>query len=230
LISVEALVRIPAEDGTLLEPTDFIPIAETVGLMSPMGEWVVRQACCQQRKWLEAGFPPITIAVNVSPTQFREPGFVSMLEHVVQEFTVDTARLQLEVTESTIMDNVPETVATLNRLQSMGIKIALDDFGTGYSSLSHLSSLPLNKLKIDQSFILNMGSNQDSRSITEAIIGLGHSLDLKVVGEGVESEASMDLLRHYECDEVQGFLFSKPLPPSEFECWYRHYLTQLHGN
>jgi EAL domain-containing protein (putative c-di-GMP-specific phosphodiesterase class I) len=152
-----------------------------------------------------------------------------MLESAVQEFSVEAARLQIEVTESTVMDNVPETVATLNRLQSMGIKIALDDFGTGYSSLSHLSSLPLNKLKIDQSFIFNMGSDRNSRAITEAIIGLGHSLNLKVVGEGVESKTSMDLLRGYGCDQVQGFFFSKPLPPSEFECWYLTHLRKLDG-
>jgi diguanylate cyclase (GGDEF)-like protein/PAS domain S-box-containing protein len=229
LISVEALVRIPSENGTLLEPTRFIQIAETAGLVSCLGEWVIRQACRQQREWLEAALPPVTIAVNVSPTQFRQSEFVSMLESVVQEFSVEAARLQIEVTESTVMDNVPETVATLNRLQSMGIKIALDDFGTGYSSLSHLSSLPLNKLKIDQSFIFNMGSDRNSRAITEAIIGLGHSLNLKVVGEGVESKTSMDLLRGYGCDQVQGFFFSKPLPPSEFECWYLTHLRKLDG-
>ena len=148
---------------------------------------------------------------------------------MIEEFAVATGCLQLEVTESTVMNGVPETVAVLNHLQSMGIKIALDDFGTGYSSLSHLSNLPLDKIKIDQSFVLNLENDPHSRAITEAIIALSHSLNLQVVGEGVDSEASMELLRSYECDQLQGFYFSEPLSPADFECWYINHLTKLQG-
>ncbi len=222
LIAVEALIRIPAEDGILLGPTEFISVAESTGLMSRIGDWVVRQACVQHGYWRDAGLSPVPIAINVSPMQFRQPGFVSMLADAIKEFDVDPAFLQIEVTESAIMDDVPDTVKILNRLQAMGIGIALDDFGTGYSSLSHLSNLPLNKLKIDQSFIRKMADNQSSRSITEAIIGLGRTLNLKVVGEGIESEEAMDFLRDHGCDQVQGFLFSRPLPPDEFVSWCRN--------
>lgn len=223
LIGVEALIRIPAEDGLLLGPAEFIPVAETTGLMNRVGDWVIRQACLQHRNWRESGLPPVMIAINVSPMQFRQPTFVSVLSEAIKEFGVEPAFLQIEVTESAIMDDVPDTVETLNRLQAMGIRIALDDFGTGYSSLSHLSNLPLNKLKIDQSFIRKMANNPSSRSITEAIIGLGRTLNLKVVGEGIESEEAMEFLRDHGCDQVQGFLFSRPLPPAEFVTWCRNH-------
>lgn len=221
LIGVEALIRIPGEDGTLLSPAEFIPVAESAGLMNRIGDWVVRQACLQHRDWRDTGLPPMTIAINVSPMQFRQPRFVSVLADAIKEFDVDPAFLQIEVTESAIMDDVQDTVETLNRLQAMGIRIALDDFGTGYSSLSHLTNLPLNKLKIDQSFIRKMADSQSSRSITEAIIGLGRTLNLKVVGEGIESEEAMEFLRAHGCDQAQGFLFSRPLPPAEFVSWCR---------
>lgn len=221
LIGVEVLIRVPAEDGILLGPAEFIPVAETTGLMNRIGDWVVRQACLQHRDWCDTGLPPVTIAINVSPMQFRQPGFVSVLADAIKEFEVEPAFLQIEVTESTIMDDVPDTVETLNRLQAMGIRIALDDFGTGYSSLSHLSNLPLNKLKIDQSFIRKMMDSPSSQSITEAIIALGRTLNLKVVGEGIESEEAMEFLRDHRCDQVQGFLFSRPLPPDEFVSWCR---------
>lgn len=223
LIGVEALIRIPGEDGTLLGPAEFMPVAESAGLMNRIGDWVVRQACLQHRDWRDSDMLPLTIAINVSPMQFRQPRFVSVLADAIKEFDIDPGFLQIEVTESAIMDDVPDTVETLNRLQSMGIRIALDDFGTGYSSLSHLSNLPLNKLKIDQSFIRKMADSPSSRSIAEAIIGLGRTLNLKVVGEGIESEEAMEFLRSHGCDQVQGFLFSEPLPPAEFVSWCRSY-------
>jgi diguanylate cyclase (GGDEF)-like protein len=222
LIGVEALIRIATDDGILLGPAEFIPVAETTGLMNRIGDWVVRQACLQHQDWCNSGLPPVTIAINVSPMQFRQPSFVSVLANAIKEFDVDPAFLQIEVTESAIMDDVPDTVETLNRLQAMGIRIALDDFGTGYSSLSHLSNLPLNKLKIDQSFIRKMADSPSSRAITKAIIGLGRTLNLTVVGEGIESEEAMEFLRDHGCDQVQGFLFSRPLPPDQFVSWCRN--------
>lgn len=221
LIGVEALIRIPGEDGTLLGPAEFIPVAESAGLMNRIGDWVVRQACRQHRDWRDIGLPPVTIAINVSPMQFRQPRFISVLADAIREFDVDPSYLQIEVTESAVMDDVQDTVGTLDRLQTMGIRIALDDFGTGYSSLSHLSNLPLNKLKIDKSFIHKMADSPSSRSITEAIIGLGRTLNLMVVGEGIESEDALEFLRDHGCDQVQGFLFSEPLPPAEFVSWCR---------
>jgi diguanylate cyclase (GGDEF)-like protein/PAS domain S-box-containing protein len=224
LIGAEALVRMPAENGTLLNPVEFIPIAETTGLIVRLGDWAMHEACRQHRQWVESGLPPISIAVNVSAIQFRQAEFPSMVANAIQESGIDPNCLQIEVTESTLMENIPETVAKLNRLQTMGVGISLDDFGTGYSSLSYLSSLPLNKLKIDQSFIRMMVNSESSRSITEAIIGLGRTLNLKVVGEGIETEESMEYLRSYGCDQAQGFLFSKPLSARDFESWSRQHL------
>jgi diguanylate cyclase (GGDEF)-like protein/PAS domain S-box-containing protein len=228
MIGAEALIRMPAKNGTILNPTDFIPVAEATGLINRLGEWVVREACRQHQEWLSRGLPQISIAVNVSAIQFRQAAFSSLVENAIHESGIDPACLQIEVTESTVMENIAETVEKLNHLQSMGVRISLDDFGTGYSSLSYLSTLPLDKLKIDQSFVRMMMSSQTCRSITEAIIGLGRTLNLKVVGEGIESEESMEYLRGYGCDQAQGFLFSKPLPANEFESWSRKHFSELH--
>ncbi|WP_420476966.1 EAL and GGDEF domain-containing protein [Noviherbaspirillum sp. ST9] len=221
VIGAEALLRMRADDGSLLAPADFIPVAEKAGMINRLGDWVVREACRQHRAWVEAGLQPITISINVSPIQFRQPSFASAIVQAVEDSGMNPSFLQIEVTESTLMDNVPETVARLRQLQDIGIRISLDDFGTGYSSLSYLGSLPLDKLKIDRSFIHSMTSDRRSRSITEAIIALGRTLNLKVVGEGIESEESMNFLRDFGCDQAQGFLFSHPLPAPEFASWYR---------
>jgi diguanylate cyclase (GGDEF)-like protein len=228
MIGAEALIRMPAENGTILNPTDFISVAEATGLINRLGEWVVREACRQHQEWRSCGLPPLAIAVNVSAIQFRQAAFSSLVENAIHQSGIDPTCLQIEVTESTVMENITETIEKLNHLQSMGVRISLDDFGTGYSSLSYLSTLPLDKLKIDQSFVRMMMSSQTCRSITEAIIGLGRTLNLKVVGEGIESEESMEYLRAYGCDQAQGFLFSKPLPASEFESWTRNHLSELH--
>ncbi|HYC41989.1 MAG TPA: EAL domain-containing protein [Noviherbaspirillum sp.] len=221
LVCVEALLRMHADDGSLLGPAEFIPVAEKAGMINRVGEWVVREACRQHQAWVDAGLQPITIAINVSPTQFRQPSFAAVIMQAVEASGMHPSYLQIEVTESTLMDNIAETAAKLRQLKDIGIRISLDDFGTGYSSLSYLGSLPLDKLKIDQSFIHTMASDQRSRSITEAIIALGRTLNLKVVGEGIESQESMDYLRDFGCDQAQGFLFSQPLPAQEFASWYR---------
>lgn len=223
LVAAEALVRMTAADGTLLNPTDFIAVAENAGLINRLGEWVVREACRQHHIWQQGGLPEMTIAINVSAIQFRQPDFISALEQALRQSGMEPSWLQIEVTESAVMDNIPETVAKLQRLQAMGIRISLDDFGTGYSSLSYLSTLPLDKLKIDQSFIHEMANSRRNQSITEAIIGLGRTLNLKVVGEGIESEESMAYLRRFGCDQAQGFLFSEPLPARQFEAWCRRH-------
>jgi diguanylate cyclase (GGDEF)-like protein/PAS domain S-box-containing protein len=226
LTGAEALIRLPDENGKMLSPDEFIPIAESAGLINRLGDWVAGEACKQHQKWRRAGLPPVSIAINVSPVQFRQRAFASQLAQTVKQSGIDPECLQIEVTESMVMDNLPETIATLNKIRSMGIHIALDDFGTGYSSLSYLSSLPLDKLKIDRSFISQIGCHERSQSVTEAIIALGRSLNLKVVGEGIESEQAWDYLRSHGCDQGQGYLFSKPLPAAEFESWYRAHLRE----
>jgi diguanylate cyclase (GGDEF)-like protein/PAS domain S-box-containing protein len=228
LTGVEALIRLPDESGKLWGPDQFIPIAESAGLINRLGDWVAEEACRQHQNWRSAGLPPVNIAINVSPVQFRQRAFASQLAATVADSGIDPECLQIEVTESMVMDNLPQTIATLHKIRSMGIHIALDDFGTGYSSLSYLSSLPLDKLKIDRSFISQIGTHLPSQSITEAIIALGRSLNLKVVGEGIESEQAWEYLRDHGCDQGQGYLFSKPLPANEFESWYRDHLRQYH--
>ncbi|WP_170162289.1 EAL domain-containing protein [Caldimonas tepidiphila] len=221
LSGAEALLRLHDEDGRAISPARFIPIAESAGLIARLGEWVATEACRQHAAWLAEGLPPITIAINVSPLQFRQRAFVQRLVAVVREHGIDPACFQVEVTESTVMDSVPEAVETLRALKSAGIRVALDDFGTGYSSLSHLSQLPLDKLKVDQSFVKRLEHDRASRAITEAIIALGRTLSLEVVGEGIESDSARDYLHEHGCDQGQGYLYSRPLRTDEFADWYR---------
>ncbi|HEY8101329.1 MAG TPA: EAL domain-containing protein [Burkholderiaceae bacterium] len=229
LIGAEALIRMPIDGaGKVLHPDEFIPLAESAGLINKLGYWVCEEACRQHREWRNSGLPPFSIAINVSAIEFRQHDFATHLLDVVKQFGMDPHCLQIELTESTVMANVAETIATLYKLRSLGVKVALDDFGTGYSSLSQLRRLPLDKLKIDQSFINDVDNDELSKSISEAIIGLGRIMNLKVVGEGVESFQSMDYLSHQGCDQVQGFLFSEPLPAREFEKWCRQHVAQYH--
>ena len=163
----------------------------------------------------------ITIAINVSPLQFRQRAFAAKLSSIILGSGIDPAYLEIEVTESTVMENVDDAIEVLKRIKSLGVKVALDDFGTGYSSLSRLSSLPLDKLKVDQSFVRRIERDQASRTVTNAIIALGRSLRLNVVAEGVESKNALCFLQEHGCTQAQGFWFSQALPPSEFAQWYR---------
>ncbi|HLO62123.1 MAG TPA: EAL domain-containing protein, partial [Azonexus sp.] len=223
LISAEALVRF-ADDhgGEASGPATFIPIAESAGMIGDLGEWVATEACRQHEVWRRQGMP-VTIAINVSPLQFRQRGFPERLGSIIAKAGIDPAALQLEVTETTVMESDEDARDILQRLKALGVKIALDDFGTGYSSLSRLSRLPLDKLKVDQSFVRGIDSDPASRAITEAIIALGHNLKLDIIGEGIESEGMLRYLEQHGCDQVQGFLFSKPLPASEFAQWHRQH-------
>ncbi|MCG2577253.1 PAS domain S-box protein [Dechloromonas sp. XY25] len=227
LISAEALVRFADNDeGEVSGPAAFIPIAESAGLIGDLGEWVAIEACRQHEAWRREGMP-VTIAINVSPLQFRQRGFPERLGSIIAQAGIDPAALQVEVTETTVMESDDEASDILNRLKALGVKIALDDFGTGYSSLSRLSRLPLDKLKVDQSFVRGVDTDPASRAITEAIIALGHNLKLDIIGEGIESEAMLHYLEQHGCDQVQGFLFSKPLPASEFAQWHRQHHTPV---
>ncbi|HYD80258.1 MAG TPA: EAL domain-containing protein [Paucimonas sp.] len=221
LSGVEALARLRTEDGSWMYPEDFIPVAESAGLIGRLGDWVAAEACRQCRRWRDAGLPPISVAINVSPTQFHERAFVKQLSETVRAAGIEPSCLQIEITEATVMDNLPDAIETLKELKRLGVRIAIDDFGTGYSSLSQLSNLPLDKLKIDQSFIQRIEQSESNQLIAGTIIGLGHNLKLQVVGEGIESEQAMDYLRDRGCDQAQGYLLSMPMQANEFEAWYR---------
>jgi EAL domain-containing protein (putative c-di-GMP-specific phosphodiesterase class I) len=219
----EALVRLTGADGKLESPKSFLSIAESTGLITELGEWVVGEACRQQRAWSSEDMH-LAIAINVSPLEFRQRNFAERLRRILSNSGVDPACLQLEVTESTVMENLDEAVAILNNITSLGMKVALDDVGTGYSSLSSLSRLPLDKLKVDQSFVRRIESDRASRAVTEAIIALGRTLKLDVIGEGIESRHTLDYLEEHGCNQAQGFLFSRPLPAAEFAGWYRRHM------
>lgn len=226
LVSAEALVRLADgdEDGAS-GPAAFIPIAESAGLIGDLGEWVATEACRQHQAWLDEGMS-VTIAINVSPLQFRQSGFPERLGNIIADAGIDPAALQVEITETTAMESDDNATDILNRIKALGVKIALDDFGTGYSSLSRLSRLPLDKLKVDQSFVRGIETDPASRAVTEAIIALGHNLNLDIIGEGIESPNMLHYLEQHGCDQVQGFLVSKPLPASKFAQWY--WQRQMH--
>ena len=228
VIGAEALLRLIGEDGELLSPEELIPIAETAGLIERVGSWVVSEACRQHATWIKAGLPPISISINVSALEFRQREFAAKLLNTIKNSRINPGCLQIELTESMVMDNIPESVNTLDKIKALGVQIALDDFGTGYSSLSLLQRLPIDKLKIDRSFIHRIDTDLPKQSIIEAIIGLGHNMNLKVVGEGIESQEAMDYLCDHSCDEAQGFLFSQALPPQQFENWFKSYSRQVH--
>ncbi len=215
LVGVEALVRWQHGQRGMISPGAFIPLAEETGLIVSIGEWVLRAACIQGKKWQQAGMPPVRVAVNISTWQVRQPDFVDMVENILDESGFDPHLLELEITESAVMDNVQEAVRILNIFQQRGISLAMDDFGTGYSSLSSLQRLPLSKLKIDRSFIREVTSNPNDAALTSSVIALGRTMGLGVVAEGVETEEQLNFLRQMDCAQVQGFLFSKPLPARE---------------
>jgi predicted signal transduction protein with EAL and GGDEF domain len=220
IIGAEALLRMSGEDHRTLGPERFVPVAESAGLIAELGEWVAAEACRQHEAWRRMGLPPVTIAINVSPLQFRQRGFAQRLQNIIAGCAIDPAHIQIEVTESTVMESVEDAIDTLRGIRAAGIRIALDDFGTGYSSLSHLSNLPLDKLKVDQSFVKRLEHDRTSRAITGAIIALGRTLNLEVVGEGIESEDALSYLQEHGCDQAQGYFISQPLPAAEFARWY----------
>jgi diguanylate cyclase (GGDEF)-like protein/PAS domain S-box-containing protein len=215
IIGVEALLRWQHPKFGLVPPMDFIPLAENSGQILHIGEWVLRTAMGQLRSWIDNGMEPIKIAVNLSVRQLRQPRLFDMLTSVVEEFGIDHQFLELELTESMLMEDQENIIATLYRISEYGIQLAIDDFGTGYSSLSYLRRLPVDYLKIDKAFTQDMLNNAGDAIIARSIITLGHSLGLKVIAEGVETGAQLDFLRAHHCDHMQGFLFSKPLPVEE---------------
>jgi EAL domain-containing protein (putative c-di-GMP-specific phosphodiesterase class I) len=199
----------------LISPLDFIPLAEESGLIIPIGEWVLQTACRQSMAWRAAGLAPITMSVNVSPRQFSDARLVQRIAHALQDSALPAGALELEVTESLVMRDLQQSVEKMLELKAMGINLSIDDFGTGHSSLWALKSFPVSRLKIDKSFVSDLADNLDDQAITMAVIALGHKLDLRVIAEGVETQQQRDFLHAGDCDEMQGYLFSRPVPASE---------------
>ncbi|SOE67511.1 PAS domain S-box-containing protein/diguanylate cyclase (GGDEF) domain-containing protein [Burkholderia sp. OK233] len=211
IVGTEALVRWRDPEVGLVLPSLFIPVAEESGLIGPLSEWVLREACRQNKAWQDEGLPPARVSVNLSARVFQQRDIAKLVMQVLAETGLEPQYLELELTESTIMRNAEEAVLMLNELHALGIGLAIDDFGTGYSSLSYLKRFPVDRLKIDRSFVSDIGVSGDDETITSAIIALAHSLKLQVIAEGVETSAQLDFLKERACDEMQGFYFAKPL-------------------
>jgi len=217
MIGLEALIRWNHPELGMIVPDRFIPLAEETGLIVPIGEWVIRECCRQISAWKAKGYPSFPISINVSPVQLKRQNFSEVVGQIIGETGVDSSLLELEVTETAIMQDTGFTTLTLQRFKEMGITICIDDFGTGYSSLSQLKRFPIDTLKIDKSFIVNIEKNADDQSIVLAIISMAHSLGLKVIAEGVETRSQLSLLCEQGCQTMQGFYFSKPLPAANVE-------------
>jgi diguanylate cyclase (GGDEF)-like protein/PAS domain S-box-containing protein len=228
IIGVEALLRWRHPRLGPISPAQIIPILEDTGLIIPVGEWILRTACQQCKSWQVEGECDIHIAVNISAAQFKQADFVDQVEDILQETGLNAHCLELELTETLIMQNAEETIDCLHRLQELGIRLAIDDFGTGYSSLSYLKHFPINYLKIDQSFVSSIMTDTNDRAIVSAIIGLAHTLNLKVIAEGVESFEQLSYLSSRKCDEIQGNYFSLPLSARECRKFlHRHRLAKF---
>jgi diguanylate cyclase (GGDEF)-like protein/PAS domain S-box-containing protein len=216
IFGCEALIRWNQPELGMVGPAKFIPLAEETGLIVPIGEWVVRTACLQSKAWQNAGLPAITVAVNISARQFRENNLLQVIAKILAETGLDPTQLEFEVTESVIMHDAQRVVAALQALRDMGVRLSVDDFGTGYSSLSYLKRFPVNRLKIDQSFVRDITTDADDAAIAQAVITLGHTMNLRVIAEGVETPEQLAFLRVNQCDEMQGYLFGRPVPADEF--------------
>lgn len=217
VVGAEALVRWCHPTLGMVPPGDFISLAEETGLIVPLGEWILRTACHQIKKWNDGNGTPVRVAVNISARQFQEPDFIDKVDLILLETGIDPTHLEMEITESVIMVSVEDAIMTLTDLKIRGINLAIDDFGTGYSSLSYLQKFPITHLKIDRSFIKNVCSNEQSAEIASSIIALAQNMQLRVIAEGVETVEQMKFLKGKGCNEGQGFLFSRPLPPKEME-------------
>jgi EAL domain-containing protein (putative c-di-GMP-specific phosphodiesterase class I) len=216
VVGMEALLRWHHPERGLLLPKTFIDVAEDSGLIEPIGQWVLRSACQRAKAWLDAGYPPLKVAVNISSRQLIHPKeFSGSITRILNSTGLAPRFLELEMTESLLVHNAEENIAVLRKLGQDGIRIAVDDFGTGYSSLSYLRQLPIHTLKIDRSFVRDLETDPDDEAIIEAIIAMAHSLGLRVTAEGVETRGQLEALRRMGCDEYQGYLFSKALPVVE---------------
>lgn len=226
---MEALVRWRHPTRGLISPSQFIPVAEETGLIIPLGEWILRTACAQAASWQAAGMPPIRVAVNLSARQFQDQQLPSLIECILQDTTLDPRCLELELTESLLADDVEAANRVLKMLKEIGVKLSLDDFGTGYSSMAQLKHFPLDILKIDRSFVSDIGSDHSGGTIVRTIIKLAHSLDLIALAEGVETPEQRAFLQAHGCDTMQGYLIGRPLPAKQFEEWIRQHTACENG-
>lgn len=215
LIGVEALIRWNHPQKGILLPIDFIPLAEDTGLIVPIGEWVINTACRQNKAWQDKGLPPFPIAVNIATKQFMQPNFITMIQNVLKKTKLDPKYLEVEVTENVIL-NTANVIDSIKQLKKLGVNIVLDDFGSGNSGFNYLSKLPIDQLKIDQSFIQNI-SNRSDEVIIQAIIGMANSLNLDIIAEGIETPNQLQFLESHECHKFQGFYFNKPMSAQEIE-------------
>ena len=219
VVGVEALVRWDRPGHGMVYPSDFIPVAEDSGLIVPLSQWVLQEACQQACRWQAQGMRPLYLSVNVSAIDFRQRGFVEGIARTLKETGLDPTQLELEITESVLMQNVDTTVAILKAIKQLGIRLAIDDFGTGYSSLSYLQKFPVDVLKIDQSFVGDLSIDSNDAKLVSTIISLGKSLNLHIIAEGVETLEQLEFLKQHQCEEVQGYYFSKAVEPQAFADW-----------
>jgi EAL domain-containing protein (putative c-di-GMP-specific phosphodiesterase class I)/ActR/RegA family two-component response regulator len=217
IFGAEALLRWQSPELGIVATSELISLAESTGLIIPIGEWVLQSVCEQNKAWRDTGYSPLRIAVNLSARQFTHPDLSQKIVTFLTQNNLEPHYLELELTESLIVQDINMVIATMNELRSLGVTIAIDDFGTGQSSLMYLKKLPINKLKIDRYFIHNINCDLQKAAITTALIQMGHNLNLQVIAEGVETEEELDFLRQHRCDAMQGFLFSRPIPAVEFE-------------
>ena len=220
--SAEALIRWQHPERGLISPTQFIPLAEETGLILPIGHWVLETACAQIKAWdRDAHSRELVLAVNVSAKQFRQADFVAQVQAAMQYDGINPTRLKLELTESMLLDDIENTIATMSQLKEIGIQFSLDDFGTGYSSLQYLKRLPLDQLKIDQSFVRDLVIDSNDKAIVSTIIAMAHALDIDVIAEGVETIEQRSLLLNKGCMHYQGYFFGSPLPIEQFEAAFK---------
>ncbi|MBU6467051.1 MAG: GGDEF domain-containing phosphodiesterase, partial [Burkholderiales bacterium] len=219
VVGVEALLRWQRSDGELIPPGRFIPAAEDSGQIVPIGEWVLREACAQAMRWQQAGLPELTMAVNLSVVQFKRGDLLASVTQALEESGLDPGRLELELTESLLLDDADHNLETVRRLKALGVCLSIDDFGTGYSSLAYLRRFSVDKLKIDQSFVRDIVSDPEDAAIVRAIISMARSLKLRVIAEGVESEEVARILGLYHCHEAQGYHFARPMPEQAVTDW-----------
>ncbi|MBI3778049.1 MAG: EAL domain-containing protein [Gammaproteobacteria bacterium] len=217
IVGMEALLRWKHPTRGMISPALFIPLAEETGFIIPIGEWVLRTACEQCRRWQKQGFPSLYVAVNLSSRQFHQKDLPASIYRILHETGLSPGSLGLEITEGLVMQQAEASISTLRELKAMDIRISIDDFGTGYSSLSYLKRFPINILKVDQSFVRGIPGDADDAAIAGTIITMAHSLGLRVVAEGVETVEQLNFMRQHGCDALQGYYLSKPLPADRFE-------------
>jgi len=216
ITGAEALIRWLHLDRGLIPPAQFVPIAEDTGLLLPIGQWVLHEACRQARAWLDAGLRPVPVAVNISAVEFRDKGFLEGVRAILKDTRLEPRYLELELTESVLMQHAESSASVLQALKTMGVQLAVDDFGTGYSSLSYLRRFPIDTLKVDRSFVRQITADADDAIIASAVISMGKSLKLRVVAEGVETREQLAFLQDQRCDEGQGYYFSRPVVAEQF--------------